>query len=71
MIIMKHSLTKLNAKPNAGTRSVKVADAIHHRLRILAAQNRMTLQEFLHHMLATAIKRRIYDDFRSEAAPND
>jgi predicted HicB family RNase H-like nuclease len=66
MIIMKHSLIKPNAKPNEGTRSVKVADAIHHRLRILAAQKRMTLQDFLHQMLVTAIKRKVYDETAPE-----
>ena len=58
MIAMKSTISK-----NAGTRSVKVSDPIHHRLRVLAAQKRMRLQVFIDNMLATGIKRRIYDDF--------
>jgi hypothetical protein len=53
---------------NSATRSVKVLDPIHHRLRVLAAQKRMPLQAFINALLDISIKRKLYDEFL-EAAP--
>jgi hypothetical protein len=59
MIAMKNIITKAKAP----TRSVKVADPLHHKLRIKAAQERMGLQEFIHGMLTTGMKLKIYKEF--------
>ncbi len=66
MIAMKHTI-----KAKIGTRSVKVSDPIHHRLRIIAAQERMTLQDFIHNLLATGLKRKIYKDFLPSDEPTE
>jgi hypothetical protein len=64
MIAMKQHI-KAN---NSATRSVKVLDPIHHRLRVLAAQKRMPLQAFINALLDISIKQKLYDKFL-EAAP--
>jgi hypothetical protein len=49
--------------PSAVTKSVKVLDPIHHRLRVLAAQKRMPLQEFINLLLDISMKQKIYEQF--------
>jgi hypothetical protein len=39
------------------SRSVKVSDPIHYRLRVLAAKKRMGIQEFIEKLLLSGLKR--------------
>jgi len=57
VIAMKHNIKARNT-----TRSVKVLDPIHHRLRVLAAQKRVPLQDFINNLLDISIKLRLYDE---------
>jgi hypothetical protein len=66
MLAMKTTLNKpkigtrggnVQHEVNAASRSVKVSDDIHYRLRVIAAQKRMGIQEFIEKLLLSGLKR--------------
>lgn len=45
------------------TRTVKIADVIHHRIRVLSVQKRMPMQDFIEGLLVSGLKEKVYDKF--------
>lgn len=45
------------------TRTVKIADVLHHRIRVLSVQKRMPMQEMIEGMLIAGLKDKVYDKF--------
>lgn len=50
-------------KSNKITRTVKIADKIHHKIRVLSVQKRMPMQEFIDALLNAALKDKTYEKF--------
>ncbi len=50
------------------TRTVKIADMIHHRIRVLSVQKRMPMQEFIENLLVAGLKDKAYEKFAAEKA---
>jgi hypothetical protein len=50
------------AKPPM-TRTVKISDVIHHRIRVLSVQKRMPMQEFIEGLLLFGLREKAYDKF--------
>lgn len=49
------------------TRTVKISDVIHHRIRVLSVQKRMPMQNFIEHMLLAGLRDKVYEKFLAEA----
>ena len=49
------------------TRTVKIADMIHHRIRVLSVQKRMPMQEFIEGLLLYGLRDKAYEKFVSES----
>jgi histone acetyltransferase (RNA polymerase elongator complex component) len=45
------------------TRTVKIADVLHHRIRVLSVQRRMPMQELIEGLLTAGLKDKVYDKF--------
>lgn len=48
------------------TRTVKIADVIHHRIRVLSVQRRMPMQDFIEGLLTHALRDKTYEKFLDE-----
>jgi histone acetyltransferase (RNA polymerase elongator complex component) len=53
------------ARP-AMTRTVKIADVLHHKIRVLSVQKRMPMQEFIEGLLTAGLRDKVYDKFVEE-----
>lgn len=45
------------------TRTVKIADGIHHRIRVLSVQKRMPMQNFIENLLLAGLRDKVYEKF--------
>jgi hypothetical protein len=54
---------KSNIRRKSPTRTVKVSDVLHHRIRVLSVQKRIPLQDFVESMLTVGLREKIYDKF--------
>jgi hypothetical protein len=54
---------KSNLRKKSPTRTVKVSDVLHHRIRVLSVQKRIPLQEFVESMLTVGLRDKIYEKF--------
>lgn len=45
------------------TRTVKIADVIHHKIRVLSVQKRMPMQEFIEGLLVAGLRDKAYEKF--------
>jgi hypothetical protein len=52
------------------TRTVKIADAVHHRISVLSAQKRMRMQDFIECLLLAGLREKAYDKFVTDAVAN-
>jgi hypothetical protein len=59
---MKNTKTK-----TVMTRTVKISDAIHHRIRVLSVQKRMPMQEFIEGLLLHGLRDKAYDKFIADS----
>jgi len=48
------------------TRTVKIADGIHHRIRVLSVQKRMPMQNFIENLLLAGLRDKVYEKFADE-----
>lgn len=45
------------------TRTVKIADPIHHKIRVLSVQKRIPMQDFIENMLLAGLRDKVYEKF--------
>jgi hypothetical protein len=65
---MKTIPSKRNAAKVAdSTRTVKVVNALHYRLRIKAAQRNMHVQKFIGRLIDLALKAKLDEEIESDA----
>lgn len=51
------------------TRTVKISDTIHHRIRVLSVQKRVPMQDFIETLLLFGLREKAYDkSVEAEAA---
>jgi hypothetical protein len=50
------------------TRTVKIADVLHHRIRVLSVQKRMPMQEFIENLLQAGLRDKTYEKFVADGA---
>lgn len=50
------------------TRTVKISDDIHHKIRVLSVQKRMPMQEFIENLLLFGLREKAYDRPEKAAA---
>ena len=48
------------------TRTVKISDIIHHRIRVLSVQKRMPMQSFVECLLLNGLRDKSYDKFLAD-----
>lgn len=51
------------------TRTVKIADVIHHRIRVLSVQRRMPMQNFIEGLLLYGLKEKAFEKFEEKSEP--
>lgn len=49
------------------TRTVKISDVLHHRIRVLSVQKRMPMQEFIEGLLNFGLKEKAYEKFDGQS----
>jgi hypothetical protein len=50
------------------TRTVKIADVLHHKIRVLSVQKRMPMQEFIENLLTAGLRDKTYEKFADSKA---
>lgn len=48
------------------TRTVKIADDIHHKIRVLSVQKRLPMQNFIENLLLAGLRDKVYEKFAGE-----
>ncbi len=54
------------AKP-AKPRTVKIADSIHHKIRVLSVEKRIPMQSFIEQLLLVGLRDKAYEKFEATA----
>jgi hypothetical protein len=49
------------------TRTVKISDVIHHKIRVLSVQKRLPMQEFIECLLVAGLRDKAYEKFLGDA----
>lgn len=52
-----------NGEKTPKPRTVKIADDLHHKVRMLAFEKRIPMQSFIEQSLAYALKAKAYENF--------
>jgi hypothetical protein len=55
----KEKTTATVAKP----RTVKIADEIHHKIRVLSVQKRIPMQNLIEQLLTFGLREKVYEKF--------
>jgi hypothetical protein len=58
----------MSKKTKSMTRTVKISDMVHHRIRVLSVQKRMPMQNFIECLLLAGLRDKVYDKFVVEPA---
>jgi hypothetical protein len=48
------------------TRTVKISDIVHHRIRVLSVQKRLPMQEMIEGLLLFGLREKAYDQFLTD-----
>jgi histone acetyltransferase (RNA polymerase elongator complex component) len=65
MTAKNNSPTKAKPTPKP-TRTVKISDILHHKIRVLSVQKRMPMQEFIEGILTHGLREKVYDKFETQ-----